>query len=761
MGSGNTGAIVRLLALALIAIAFWSLGKYATGLPDAKDSSAPAIEFSAARADATLARLLGPELPHPLSSAENANVRARIQEEFAKLGVKTSVYTGLGCNGREQYGYFVCGTAKDVIAEVRPGAGKAIVMLAHYDSVPAGPGASDDESGVATILESVRALNAQRIKSKHPILAVLTDGEEAGLLGASSFAHNPALRARVGVVVNVEARGNQGPSLLFQTSPGDSKLIDLYEKSVPALETSSLFAVIYKLLPNDTDLTVFLRNGFTGFNFAFSGNVAHYHTSLDRRENLSLSTLQQHGDNLLGVTRSLMQTDFASLKGGDDVYLSIFGKWLPRIASGWALPLALLSFVSLLLAAWLSRTQLNSLGQWAAALAMPPAVIIGSAAMGWLLFALASLISGQPDPSYAYPQFLRAALGLGVLSVVVLCSWMARPRLAALSVWLWIGALSIVTAALVPGLSPYFLFPGLVASILLPLQSRLRGGWTGSMGEIALLLAAIPAMAIWLSLSAVGEAVQGLVLHPLVTVPAAFGVMALIPLLSARRLSSSGWFGTWIGAALAAAIVAIVAAMQPAFSAAAPQRLSITLLDDHIAKKATWIAETAAPLPASVRAAARFASKPEINPFSLGMAWMAPAGAPRYTPPSATVMNAPGNNHRRVVLALHGTENSNGIVVIVPNGSGLNWAEIGGQRLNVSGNAANPRGTIIACASYDCVGQTIKLDFNSTKPVEVMLAERHFGLPADGQKIAASRPPEAVASQNGDSVLVLKRITLR
>ena len=38
---------------------------------------------------------------------------------------------------------------------------------------------------------------------------------------------------------------------------------------------------------------------------AFSENVAHYHTPLDRRENLSTTTLQQHGDNMLGVAELL------------------------------------------------------------------------------------------------------------------------------------------------------------------------------------------------------------------------------------------------------------------------------------------------------------------------------------------------------------------------------------------------------------------------------------------------------------------------
>ena len=64
---------------------------------------------------------------------------------------------------------------------------------------------------------------------------------------------------RVGVVINAEARGNQGPSYLFQTSAGDEKLVDLYARSVAHPATSSLYGEIYKYLPNDTDLTPFLQ----------------------------------------------------------------------------------------------------------------------------------------------------------------------------------------------------------------------------------------------------------------------------------------------------------------------------------------------------------------------------------------------------------------------------------------------------------------------------------------------------------------------
>ncbi len=320
MDKGNAGAILRAVILAAVAVGFWALARHQDIPPKPLAADAPATMFSSGRAETVLARLLGPEIPHPASSAENSAVRARILREYASLGVKAATYRALGCNVNKSYGVMICGTVTDVIAEVRPGAAKAVVLLAHYNSVPAGPGASDDEFGDATIFETIRALQARGGPSLHPVIAVNTDGEEFGLLGAASFLDNPAFAARVGAAVNVEARGNHGPSLLFQTSPGDGPLIDLYARSVPHYATSSLFEVVYKLLPNDTDLTLFLRRGFLSYNFAFSENVAHYHTALDRRENLDRGTLQMQGDNLLGMASALMNTDFATLKGSDDVY---------------------------------------------------------------------------------------------------------------------------------------------------------------------------------------------------------------------------------------------------------------------------------------------------------------------------------------------------------------------------------------------------------------------------------------------------------
>ncbi len=132
--------IVRFVVVALVAVAIWWVSKYDQSLPTPGGRDAPATEFSAARAEDVLARVLGPEKPHPAYSAENAAVRGRILAELARLGVPATTYRGTGCDPVPRYGVLECGTATDIIAEVRPGAGKAIVLLAHYDSVPRGAG---------------------------------------------------------------------------------------------------------------------------------------------------------------------------------------------------------------------------------------------------------------------------------------------------------------------------------------------------------------------------------------------------------------------------------------------------------------------------------------------------------------------------------------------------------------------------------------------------------------------------------------------
>jgi hypothetical protein len=748
MGAGSLGAALRVIALTALAVAIWGLARYGYAKPQVLGEAAPAAVFSAGRAEATLARVLGPEKPHPVSSDENAAVRARIRVEFAKLGVKTTTYTAFTCNPWRGFQFVPCATVTDVLAEVVPGEGKAVVLLAHYDSVPAGPGASDDESGTAIVLETARALLARGAKSKHPVLAAITDGEEAGLLGAQAFLQNPQLKARVGTVVNVEARGTSGRSLLFQTSPADSRLIGLYVKSVPFYATSSLFAEIYKLLPNDTDLTLFLKAGFPSFNFAFSDNVADYHTPLDTRANLSRLTLQQQGENMLGVASALTQTDYADLAGHDEVYLDMFGFVVPRMPAVWALPVALAVLVVLLFAAWRARGV--GAGEWLRAALMPPAVLIACGAMGWLLHTMAQAIAGQPDPSYAYPIALREGLTFGVVAAVLLAARLADSRAATLSVWVWFAVLGVATAAFLPGISPYFLFPVLAAALIALLLVIVPSIW---LGDILFAIPILIALAIWISLVATGEGLMGLKLHVLFTIPAGFAAMTLVPLIHAPAMRRGVWLGC-IAVALGGALVATgIAGVQPAYSKTKAQRLSIRYVESG--GKAKWALDAGAPLPAPLRAAAAFSKTPEplLPGLPFADTYDAPIGKAQFAPPGAEIVaDATYAGARRVTVALHGSTQAGAMFVHIPKSAHLRTIDIHGQHM--AAPADNADDTVIACASRDCAQEVVSIETAGPAGYVLTIGEQRFGLPPFAAKLITARPKQAIPSQNGDIVVL-------
>ena len=87
---------------------------------------------------------------------------------------------------------------------------KAVMLVAHYDSVPNGTGASDDGAGVVALLETVRAVKSTA-PLKNDVIFLFTDGEETGLLGANAFISEHPWAKDVGLVLNFEAREICGP----------------------------------------------------------------------------------------------------------------------------------------------------------------------------------------------------------------------------------------------------------------------------------------------------------------------------------------------------------------------------------------------------------------------------------------------------------------------------------------------------------------------------------------------------------------------
>jgi hypothetical protein len=85
---------------------------------------------------------------------------------------------------------------RNVIADLPGSSPEEIVLLgAHFDSWDTAPGANDDGSGIAAILESARILKSLGIKAKATIRFAFFSGEEQACLGSRAYiqAHNDAL----------------------------------------------------------------------------------------------------------------------------------------------------------------------------------------------------------------------------------------------------------------------------------------------------------------------------------------------------------------------------------------------------------------------------------------------------------------------------------------------------------------------------------------------------------------------------------------
>jgi acetylornithine deacetylase/succinyl-diaminopimelate desuccinylase-like protein len=142
--------------------------------------------------------------PHPMGSVDHDRVRDYILFQLSQLGLAPQVQhtTAIGTRYRE------AGRVQNILARLTGTQrnGKAVLIMAHYDGVEAGPAASDDGAGSAALLETLRALRARKKPLTHDVIALFTDGEEAGLLGAAAFVREHPWAKDVGVALNFEAR---------------------------------------------------------------------------------------------------------------------------------------------------------------------------------------------------------------------------------------------------------------------------------------------------------------------------------------------------------------------------------------------------------------------------------------------------------------------------------------------------------------------------------------------------------------------------
>ena len=284
-----------ILAIAVVAAALMAYGLMT--LPQAQPANADGFSSARVLKDIEVISKKHHSVAHP---EERAEVRDYLISRLEEMGGEVSLYRYDSVPGPKLLGESFTFEAVDVVADFPPlNASEEtsyLMFVAHYDSRHIHPmpkdtvlsyGAADDGYGIGVSLETVSEILEKRADWNQGVKVLFTDAEESGMLGMKLLWENDKqVFNNVGLIINIEARGSYGPALLFETSPGNENIMDLYASTAKYKYTYSLTSVVYRYLPMLTDFTI-VKDDIPGVNFSTIADVNHYHTDKDNFANVS------------------------------------------------------------------------------------------------------------------------------------------------------------------------------------------------------------------------------------------------------------------------------------------------------------------------------------------------------------------------------------------------------------------------------------------------------------------------------------------
>jgi Peptidase family M28 len=309
-------------------------------------ASAQATAFSAERAMEHV-KVIARE-PHPTGSIANTQVRDYIVEQLKSLELKPEVQKSVGTTSWDIGGApYSAGAVENVIARL-PGEDStgALLLMAHYDSVATGPGASDNGSGVATLLETLRALRGGS-PLKNDVILAFTDGEEDGGLGAQAFVdeYAPAKLVYVALVVDSGGSCGRGPLVAESQHQQNGWLVHQMAGALRHPLAASVSDDFRAAISSGDDLSLYSK-GIEATAYGINGCPYTYHTMKDDVESLDARSVQDLGNSTLTLARHFGNLNLKHTSQGKVVYLTFFGRLLFYPLT-WVLPLTLLMLIIL------------------------------------------------------------------------------------------------------------------------------------------------------------------------------------------------------------------------------------------------------------------------------------------------------------------------------------------------------------------------------------------------------------------------------
>ncbi|MBQ3489745.1 MAG: M28 family peptidase [Clostridia bacterium] len=202
--------------------------------------------------------------------------------------------------------------------------GDAIMFMGHTDSVPMGPGASDDGVACATMLEAIRYY-LDRMEDGYTLtndlLFCFVNGEEYGLYGSTALKEefkgfNDVLN-RVKFLTNLESRGTSGTVIMFETAKNNYETIKLFSEVNQSIFTCSIATLVYDTMPNYTDFTTF-KEAYQGLNMANITGGENYHTQNDSFANTGKVYISQQAQIVDGLIEKLSNYELSRLYDAEE-----------------------------------------------------------------------------------------------------------------------------------------------------------------------------------------------------------------------------------------------------------------------------------------------------------------------------------------------------------------------------------------------------------------------------------------------------------
>jgi hypothetical protein len=434
----------------------------------------PGFDEQHARAHVTmLASTIG---SRPVGSDANARARAYIVDQLRRFGFDVRVQetdarrAELGRTAR----------VSNIIAVRQGSRDEAVGLLAHYDSAPESPGGGDDGFGVAVSLEAARVL-AARTDRNWTLMVLLTDGEEAGLMGAAALVTDREVMERLHTYLNIEAAGSAGDAMLFETGPANGWLVNAWARHAPHPRGDSFGIEIYRRLPNDTDFSILKVRDIPGLNFAIIGDSYAYHSARDTADRLSGQSLRETGENVVAIVTTLDGMDITQRSAAVPTYFDVMKRSAVMYGPAVDWVVALLALV-LGVAAWVrvssEAVRMAGIGRWLLTLvwtAIGVALVIAvMVAATWALRAVREVYHpwyARPDRLFLMLIAVGSAMGWSISRVG---RWLpARAHglrhplttwSAALPVWILCASGALWAA---PGAAYLWTIPLVVAGLLL------------------------------------------------------------------------------------------------------------------------------------------------------------------------------------------------------------------------------------------------------------------------------------------------------